>query len=75
MFPKEYDPLMVMQAIRIARDTRDSERDKVNDGAKVIVTEGRVPLIDGETPMRVRLILDRDTEKVITAAPIVRPGL
>lgn len=71
MFPKEYDALAVMQAIRIARDTRNMSNDKEGAGG-VIVTEGMTPLLDGQNTMRLRLILDKDTQKIISAFPMAR---
>ncbi|HSX29909.1 MAG TPA: hypothetical protein VLE73_05125 [Candidatus Saccharimonadales bacterium] len=79
MFPKEFDPYMVVKATVEARDKRNREKDKliVNaNGVKVIRTEGTFPLVDG-TPMRIRLILDADTGKIKTAMPVItnKPGL
>lgn len=68
MFPKEYDALVVLQAIRQARETRDKSLDKPGrDGA--IVATGYATMLDGETRMSIRMILDGQNEKVITAHP------
>ena len=75
MFPADYDSLAVMQAIRIARDTRDPSKDVVKETSKqqqVIITEGQAPLIDGKSFMKIRLVLDASTGKVITAMPKTR---
>jgi hypothetical protein len=76
MFPSDYDALAVMQAIRIARDTRDTSRDKIIEATgssrAVIRTEGKVPLIDGKSFMTIKFILDKDSGKVITAFPKIR---
>jgi hypothetical protein len=72
MYPKEYDALAVMQAVRIARETRDTTKDTDstdNRGRPVVVAEGSAPLIDGITPMRIRMILDKETGRVMTAIP------
>lgn len=71
MYPKEYDALAVMQAIRIARDTRDKSKDCLvgQSGRQVIRATGSAPLIDGKTTMEITMILRLDTEQVITAYP------
>jgi hypothetical protein len=74
MYPYEYDALAVMQAVRIARESRDKSEDRLAlnpQGQKVLISEGSAPLIDGTTPMRVRLVLDPETEKVMTAIPVL----
>jgi hypothetical protein len=80
MFPKEYDALAVMQTVRIAMENRNSEADKeVTDihGRQVVLSEGTAPLLDGKTPMRVRLILEPGTDKVRGAFPLLpsNPGI
>jgi hypothetical protein len=80
MFPSDYDPLAVLQAIRIAKDTRDISQDVVrkmkgaetHTRSEIIITEGQAPLIDGKSFMKIRLILDAVTGKVITAQPKTR---
>lgn len=67
MFPKEYDALTVMQAIWQALETRDTSKDR--QSGKYIITEGRAMLLDGETTMKLRLCLDEETGKVISAFP------
>ena len=75
MFPDEYDALTIMQAIRTARDTRDKTIDKPGRKER-IVTHGEAPLIDGQNTLPLRLILDKDSEQVITAFPIaLRTGV
>ncbi len=78
MYPKEYDPLAVMQAVRLAKDERDKSKDQISEtdqGREVIVSETLAPMLDGEHKFKIRLVLDRDTEKVITAMPYPRPGI
>ena len=67
MFPREYDALTVMQTISQALETRDTTKDK--QSGKYIITEGRATLLDGETTMKLRLCLDEETGKVISAFP------
>lgn len=71
MFPKEYDALAVMQAVRIARDSRDKSKDKVDLDNRVIVAISQAPMLDGESQMAIKLVLDLDTGKVVSAYPIV----
>lgn len=75
MFPREYDVLAVLQAARIARDTRDRSLDTPGRNGTVIAT-GEVPMLDGAASMKLRLILSKDNERVMTAFPLVprRPG-
>jgi hypothetical protein len=80
MFPKEYDALAVMQAIRIARDSRKVSQDcnvANSDGRNVINAVGAAPLIDGVSPMKIRMILDAKDKRVITAFPLLpeQPGI
>lgn len=68
MFPKEYDALATLHAIRQARESRDKAKDKPGrDGA--IVATGYATMLDGKTRMSIRMILDGQNEKVITAHP------
>lgn len=73
MFPEEYDALAVMQAIRIALETRDKSKD-VRVGNTKVVGEGYAPMIDGESLMKIRLVLDSKDLKVRSAFPIVKVG-
>lgn len=80
MFPKEYDALAVMQAIRIAQDTRDPSQDipsKNVEGRDVLVADGSAPLMDGTSQMPIRMILDAETGKVMSAIPKTKrkPGI
>lgn len=77
MYPKEYDALAVMQTVKRARDERDKAADvrKVNpNGREVMYNEGAVTMLDDKTPMRIRLVMEPDTDKVITAYPVFKPG-
>lgn len=69
MFPAEYDPLAALQAIRIAKNSRDRSADIVSPGK--IEAVGMAPMIDGKTQMPIRLIMTSD-EKIITAYPRVK---
>ncbi|MDB5175808.1 MAG: hypothetical protein JWM81_666 [Candidatus Saccharibacteria bacterium] len=73
MFPKEYDGLAVLQAVRLARDRRDVTKDVVNPSGN-LVAESTVPMIDGTSLMRIRLVMDAQTQKVRSAFPIVKVG-
>jgi len=77
MYPKEYDPMAVLQAIRIASENLESPDleltlDQHGNHAEVCV--GSVPMLDGETRMRIRLVRDPRTHKIRTAIPLTRPG-
>ncbi|HEY1835370.1 MAG TPA: hypothetical protein VGG13_00950 [Candidatus Saccharimonadales bacterium] len=69
MFPKEYDSLMVLQAVRIAYETRDHSKDQVRDDGLAILAEGAVPMADNQTPMKIRLVIEIKTGKVAAAYP------
>jgi EndoU nuclease-like protein len=74
MFPKEYDALAVLQAVRQAYHTSDipNARHAIDDrGRPALVTEGQAVLIDGKTTMPIRLVLNPDTYRVRTAIPII----
>lgn len=80
MYPKEYDALAVMQAVRMARESRDPSTDimvKSPKGRDLIMSRGKALLLDGESTMDIKLMLDPSTEKVISAYPITkkRPGI
>jgi hypothetical protein len=70
MFPQEYDALGVMQAVRIALSNRTVTQGSKSPG--IIVAEGTAPMIDGETPMNIRLVLDEKTDKVLSAWPLIK---
>jgi hypothetical protein len=74
MYPREYDALGVMQAVKQAVDTQDktAARQSVDaHGEPVIVTKGEATLIDGVSKMPIRLILNADTGRVKTAFPMI----
>jgi len=80
MFPSEYDALVVMQSVKSAYETRDRTkeiRSKNVDGKDVIVAQGNATLLDGKSQMPIRLILDAETEKVMSAIPVTKrkPGI
>jgi hypothetical protein len=71
MFPKEYDALAVLQAIRLAWENQDEASKKVQPNGKVVVI-GYAPMIDGESLMKIRLVLDPVTHKIKSAYPTVK---
>ncbi|MET1033002.1 MAG: hypothetical protein ABWX94_00720 [Candidatus Saccharimonadales bacterium] len=84
MYPKDYDPLAVLQSIRIAKESRDvsQDQDSMDDrGRHVKVAIGQAPLMDGQSSMNIRLVMDTNPDpqqrKIYTAIPIVpqRPGV
>lgn len=76
MFPKEYDGLGVLQAIRIARENLINPDAPIppEDGKPGYIVEGRVPLIDGQSTMTIRMAIDRKTGKIRTAQPKLPKG-
>lgn len=72
MFPKEYDALAVMQTIRNALNNRDTTDDKIDLEDGLIITKGIAPMLDGVTPMNLRLVLDAESGKVKSAYPLVK---
>ncbi len=72
MFPKEYDTLAVLQAIKQAYGNREPDGLVAENGN--IVTTGTAKMLDGTTDMKIRLILDSESGKIITAMPISKTG-
>lgn len=72
MFPKEYDALTIMQAVRIALESRDETQDR-NEG-DVIIADSTAPMLDGERRMKLRVVLDKNSKKVIAAFPLLDRG-
>lgn len=68
MFPQEYDALTVLQSIRLAKDKRDTSQDRPGPD-NTIIAEGDAPMLDGESAMRIKLILDANTKQVVAAFP------
>jgi hypothetical protein len=80
MYPHEYDALVVMQAVRMAYEGRNTENDELTEdenGQAALVNVGQAVLIDGKTPMNIRLIMDPATHKIKTAIPTMpnKPGV
>ncbi|HUP26683.1 MAG TPA: hypothetical protein VM124_03510 [Candidatus Limnocylindrales bacterium] len=76
MYPKEYDALAVLQTIKAAYNNRtQSTPSHDHEGRPVIVAEGYAPMLDGVSLMKVRMILDPETEKIRTAVPLAKPGV
>jgi hypothetical protein len=76
MFPKEYDALAVLQSIRQAYNNRVSENSTQNhDGSAVRVIEGYAPMLDGKSLMKLRIVLDPESDKIRSAMPVdIKPG-
>ena len=73
MYPKEYDPMAVLQGIRIARDHIDPASIR-ETGQDSIRADGYVPMLDGRTEMRIRLVMDKQSGKILSAYPNSRAG-
>lgn len=71
MFPKEYDALTVLQAVKLASENIDHSKDR--DAGNLIITEGLAPRIDGGT-MKVRLWIEKKTGKIASAFPPTSTG-
>ena len=75
MFPDEYDPLMVMQAVRTAYENRDPSTDVLSQDAQgnpSLIATGNAIMIDGKTLMPIRMSLDPPTGKVMSAMPLIK---
>lgn len=73
MYPKEYDALAVLQAVRFAVETRDATADETIQDASIpliVNKSATAPMLDGENTFKVRLVLEADTHKVINAIPV-----
>ncbi len=75
MYPKEYDSLAVLKTIEAAYGSRDvtSEKRVASSHGEVIEVYGEAPLIDAHASITLRMILDPDTEKIISAYPVPTP--
>jgi hypothetical protein len=75
MFPKEYDAFMVAKGVAEAARSRNKANDRVlpnlSHGRQVVEATTKMRLIDGSRRMKVSLLLDRETGKIITAYPLV----
>lgn len=77
IFPMAYDAYAVLKAIVIALDNRDCSRDELRvvrhhsgeEQARAVYW-GRVPMIDGESEMTIKIVTDLLSDKIITAMPI-----
>ncbi len=73
MFPDEYDALAVMQAIRIAKENPvPDQKIQQADDKPFFTMDGLAPLIDGKSHMKIRMVIDRATGKIVTAFPKTR---
>jgi hypothetical protein len=68
MFPIEYDALAVLQTIRLAYERIDPE--KIRDNGRVLAVESKALLLDEKSFMSVRMLLDKDSGKIISAFPV-----
>lgn len=69
MFPKEYDALTVMQTIVRAVDGRDTSKDIIADDGR-ICTVVKAALVDGQSKMDLRVVINPGNEKIVAAYPI-----
>lgn len=75
MYPKEYDALAVMQAVRMAYESSDpaAARPGVDGrGRPVLINDGRATLIDGVSTMPIRLVINPENKRLRTAYPLIR---
>lgn len=70
MYPKEYDALTVLQTIKQAYNERDPSQDELKENGKLLNT-GDATMLDGQTKMKIRLIMDPKTKEIISAFPLV----
>lgn len=76
MFPEQYDALAVIRSVIQARDNRNRFNDKIVPGTmnpntySIVNDEATTIMLDGKTPMKIRLILDASTQKIISAYPL-----
>lgn len=77
MYPKEYDALTVLQTIRQAYlNRKEAVASTDHEGRRVMVSESYAPMLDGESLLKIRLVLDLESEKIRTAIPLVnKPGI
>ncbi len=78
MFPRGYDSYAVLQSIRLAYTNRDQSLDYLavlphprKGEMGRIRAVGSVPLADGKTQMRVKIVSDFETETIVTAMPLL----
>jgi hypothetical protein len=72
MYPKEYDALAVMQAVRQAYENRDRafDRETVDHrGDRILINEGQAVLIDDKSTMTIRLVINPKNMKIKSAFP------
>lgn len=72
MYPKEYDVVTTLHAIRQAMESRDPNSDDFiasPHGDVIVNNTGEATMLDGVTKMPIRLVLDPNSKKIITAIP------
>lgn len=67
MFPNQYDALTVLEAIKQAKESAPPPE---KTSAGLLVSQGEATMIDGQSKMRIRLILDSTGEKIVSAFPV-----
>lgn len=65
MFPKEYDALATLFAIKQARDSFE----QINEKDGFMVGIGHATMLDGRSQMDIRMVLESASGKVVTAYP------
>lgn len=73
MYPNEYDALTVIQSINAAYKSATPTGREPLDGKVEMI--GYAPMVDGAARMPIRLIVNQETGKVITAIPVVKGRL
>ncbi len=69
MFPKEYDALAVLQAVKQAYDGRETAKDTLKENG-ALLNEGEATMLDGTSKMQIRLVMNPVTKKVVSAFPV-----
>lgn len=75
MFPLDHTPLDVVRSVLTAYKNRDTSQEQLHLHPRVgarVETYGTAPLHDG-TLMDIKMILDFETDKIITAVPQLPP--
>jgi hypothetical protein len=75
MYPQAYDGMAVLRTIQVAYEGRDPRQDQPavsQKGEPVLVNTSSAPMIDGKTPMEIRLVMNAETGRIKTAVPIIR---
>lgn len=71
-FPQEYSPYAVLRAIEVAYRNRHLQSEELCVFASrppMVESFGEVPLVDGQTMMGIKFVLDFETDTIISAIP------